>query len=229
MRLAETARANLETRGRVPIFPLPGTVFFPETALALHIFEPRYRQMTEEALRSDRMIAVALLKPGWEHDYDGSPEVFPLACAGLIEEEVRLPDGRFNIRLRGLARVAILGFDQAVPYRIARVRVLEDRPGLDGAALEDETKRLLAACAGLAQEISGERDRPVVLDSEVPFPLIVNTLCQNLGLEPETKQQLLAMDDVVVRGRRVVEILTERWRDIALRRGEAFDGNGIIH
>ena len=229
MRLAEAARANLESTGRLPVFPLPATVFFPEAALPLHIFEPRYRRMTEEALRSDRLIAVALLKPGWERDYNGSPEVFPVACAGLIEEEARLPDGRFNIRLRGLARVAILGFVQDTPYRVARVRVLQEHSNLDGAALEAERRRLLAACAGLAQEISGERDRPVVLDSEVPFALIVNTLCQNLGLDPETKQQLLAMDDVVLRGRRVVEILTERWRDIALRRGEAADGDGIIH
>jgi len=63
----------LRTRGTIPVFPLPDLVFFPHATLPLHIFEPRYREMTEDALRGDRLIAMALLKPGWERAYDGNP------------------------------------------------------------------------------------------------------------------------------------------------------------
>ena len=52
--------------GLAPIFPLPNVVLFPNALLPLHIFEPRYRQMTADALEGERLIAMALLRPGWE-------------------------------------------------------------------------------------------------------------------------------------------------------------------
>src|SRR5262249_42211923 len=51
--------------GIARLFPLPNVVLFPNLLQALHIFEPRYRQMTEDALAADRMIAMVLLRPGW--------------------------------------------------------------------------------------------------------------------------------------------------------------------
>ena len=72
MAVPEDLNERLDAAGRVPVFPLPDVVFFPDTTLPLHIFEPRYRRMTEDALRSDRLIAMAVLKPGWERDYQGS-------------------------------------------------------------------------------------------------------------------------------------------------------------
>jgi len=207
----------LRERGTVPVFPLPGLVLFPHAAVPLHIFEPRYRVMIEQALEGDRLIAMALLKPGWEQDYDGNPDVFPLACAGLIEEEARLPDGRFNIRLRGLTRVEILSFASASPYRVARVRVLDDRNDVDGPGVDEDKKRLLASCAGLLQEMSGRVSGPLVLDSDIPFAAVVNTLCQSLAMEPPLKMSLLGVDDVRERCRRLVQLLDERWREIAMR------------
>ena len=54
----------------IPIFPLPNVVLFPNVFLPLHIFEPRYREMVADALASDRMIGMVLLRPGWQRDYD---------------------------------------------------------------------------------------------------------------------------------------------------------------
>ena len=52
------------------VFPLPHTVLFPRTLLPLHIFEPRYRALLEDALRDSRRIVMAVLKPGYEPDYE---------------------------------------------------------------------------------------------------------------------------------------------------------------
>jgi hypothetical protein len=213
----------------MPVFPLPDTVLFPHTLLGLHIFEPRYRIMTEEALRGDRFIAMALLKPGWEKGYQGNPPVHPICCAGLIEDEQRLPDGRFNIRLRGLARVEIRDFVQDSPYRVAAVRVLRDRHERGGPEAERDKRRLLTSCAGLLQEVSGRPGLPVVLDGEVPLAVVVNTLCQNLALEADVKWRLLALDDVRERGLRLAAILEERWRAIALRTAEEGGTRGGVH
>src|SRR5258708_11996570 len=86
----------------LPIFPLPNVVLFPNVFLPLHVFEPRYRQMVNDALTGDRIIGMVLLRPGWQADYEGRPAVYPVGCAGLITHAERLPDGRFTIVLRGL-------------------------------------------------------------------------------------------------------------------------------
>jgi Lon protease-like protein len=68
--------------GSVRLFPLPNLVLFPHVMQPLHIFEPRYRQMTAEALQDDRFIAMVLLKPGWEAEYAGQPAIHDIACLG---------------------------------------------------------------------------------------------------------------------------------------------------
>jgi uncharacterized protein len=220
---------KLQARGRIPVFPLPDTILFPHAVLPLHIFEPRYRIMTEEALRGDRFIAMALLKEGWEQGYQGNPAVHPIACAGLVEDEVRLPDGRFNIRLRGVTRVEILEFTQETPYRIAGVRVLEDRNGGEDTGADEDLRRLLASCTGLLQEVSGHPGQPVVLEGDVPLAVVVNTLCQSLSLETDAKQRLLSLDDVRERCRQLTTILEARWRALALRKDGEEGGSGAVH
>src|SRR5258705_7755739 len=226
MDVRERALETLRSGGTIPVFPLPDLVFFPHASLPLHIFEPRYREMTEDALRGDRLIAMALLKPGWERGYDGNPEIFPLACAGLIEEEARLPDGRFNIRLWGVTRVEVLSFEKESPYRVARVRVLDDRNEVDGPGVEEDKRRLFASCAGLLQEISGRVSQPLALDSDIPFAAVVNTLCQSLAMETQLKMTLLGLDDVRERCRLLAEILQERWRGIPMRQAARQDPAG---
>ncbi|OLE67301.1 MAG: hypothetical protein AUG09_03080 [Acidobacteria bacterium 13_1_20CM_2_68_7] len=226
MEARKRALQRLISGGTIPVFPLPDLVFFPHASLPLHIFEPRYRKMTQDALRGERLIALALLNPGWERDYDGNPAIAPLGCAGLIEDDVRLPDGRFNIRLRGLARIEFLSFVQESPYRIARVRVLEDRNDQDGPQVEEDKKRLMAVCAGLLQEFSGRDSQAFALDNAMPFAAAVNTLCQSLAMEPREKIALLGLDDVRDRCRGLLGILEERWREISLRQARRQDPTG---
>src|SRR5689334_24875244 len=78
----------------VPLFPLPNVVLFPRAILPLHIFEERYKAMTADALQGDRVIAMAMLKPGWEKNYYGTPPIDPIVCVGSIWSHERLPDGK---------------------------------------------------------------------------------------------------------------------------------------
>lgn len=93
--------------GIARLFPLPNVVMFPHVGQELHIFEPRYRQMTADALAGDELITLAVLREGWENEYDQEPEVEPVACLGRISQHQLLPDGRYNLRLQGLLRVRI--------------------------------------------------------------------------------------------------------------------------
>src|SRR5207253_1884878 len=100
----------------LPLFPLPNVVLFPNVFLPLHIFEPRYREMVADAIASDRMIGIVLLRPGWNVDRGQGPvsldeagraPVYPIGCSGLITHVEQLADGRYNIVLRGLERFRI--------------------------------------------------------------------------------------------------------------------------
>src|SRR5262249_17909149 len=108
----------------LPLFPLPNVVLFPNVFLPLHIFESRYRDMVADAIGGDRLIGMVLLKPGWERDYEGRPPVYPIGCSGLITHVERLPDGRYNIVLRGVERFRILREDHAHTYRRAAIERL---------------------------------------------------------------------------------------------------------
>ena len=97
-------------------------MLFPNVFLPLHIFEPRYREMVADALASDRMIGMVLLRPGWERDYEGRPPVYPIGCSGVITHVERLADGRYNIVLRGVERFRIVeeDHDRHLPPRDRR-------------------------------------------------------------------------------------------------------------
>jgi Lon protease-like protein len=131
------------------MFPLPDVTFFPHTLLPLHIFEGRYRAMVADALARDRRLCVVQLQPGYEATYAGRPAVRAVAGAGSIVKSERLPSGRYNIVLKGDARVRI---EREQPtdtlYRVAVGHRLEDvRPRGDVAPLlariRDACRRLL--------------------------------------------------------------------------------------
>ena len=111
----------------IPLFPLPSTVFYPGTPLPLHIFEPRYRQMTADALEGERKIGMVLLKPDWGAAYFDRPEIFPMGCVGSIEKEIRHPDGKYNFTLVGLRRFRILREVDGKLYRCAEIDLLEEQ------------------------------------------------------------------------------------------------------
>jgi uncharacterized protein len=99
-----TGPASLEA---VPLFPLPNVVLFPNALLPLHVFEERYKAMMADALTGRRQIAMALLSPGWEKCYYGRPAIEPVVCVGTIVSHERLPDGKFNILVRGELRATV--------------------------------------------------------------------------------------------------------------------------
>ena len=188
----------------VPIFPLPNVVLFPNVFLPLHIFEPRYRAMVADALDEDRIIGMVLLRPGWENDYEGRPPVFPIGCAGLITHQERLPDGRYNIVLRGLQKFRILGEEGGRSYRVARVETIhEPVPGAEQLEISAARRRLEAL---LVPQPSGRGHDPKVPPSMADEDLI-NALAQYMELEALEKQALLERSGLLARCRSLIELL----------------------
>jgi uncharacterized protein len=203
----------------LPIFPLPNVVLFPNVFLPLHIFESRYREMVADAVKSDRLIGMALLRPGWEHDYEGRPPVYPVGCSGVITHVDRLSDGRYNIVLRGVERFRISEEDHRLSYRRALVESLPDgKTGPnDKAILRNQRARLESLLAStIERSIAGEvaggpvSDRPghdPKIPTAMPDEDLVNALAQYLDLEPLERQALLEARNLCSRAESLVELL----------------------
>jgi uncharacterized protein len=189
----------------LPLFPLPNVVLFPNVFLPLHIFEPRYREMVGDAVTSDRMIGMVLLRPGWEQDYEGRPPVFPIGCSGLITHVEQLSDGRYNIVLRGFERFRIVGEDQNRSYRRAVVERLSERPmtGDDRAAVRQQRAKLEGMLAAAPDSRRPAPNIPRAMGDED----LINALAQYLDLEPLEKQALLEHQCLRSRAESLVELL----------------------
>jgi Lon protease-like protein len=196
--------------GVVPVFPLPGVVLFPRTVLPLHVFEPRYRTMVRDATAGEGLIAIALLKAGWEEDYAGSPSFHETGTVGRIEDLEPLPGGKFNLRLVGLQRVRFGEVVRSAPYRLVRVRPLAESP-VDDADPEVRSAKLslLASHGCLIRELADRPEGGAVLDERIPFETAVNGACANLPVDPAKRQSLLEEDDLFARQRRASAMLDE--------------------
>ncbi len=188
----------------IPVFPLPNVVLFPTVCLPLHIFEPRYREMVADALDGDRIIGMALLRPGWEEHYEGRPPIYPVGCAGLISHAERLPDGRYNIVLRGLEKFRVLREHDRRPYRVADIDpIMETLSEPDRELVHAARRRLEALLVPQPQGRGVDPKIPPAMGDED----LVNALAQYLELETVEKQALLEREGLLARCRSLIELL----------------------
>jgi Lon protease-like protein len=189
----------------VPLFPLPNVVLFPGVFLPLHIFEPRYRAMTDAALADDRLIGMVLLKPGFEAEYEGRPAIYGVGCTGLITHAERLGDGRFNIVLQGLERFRLREEDDSKPYRVGVIdRLAGDTvTGTDIVRLRELRQRIEHLLTPLVERAGSELNVPASM-TDVD---VVHALAQYLDLAPIEKQALLECDTVLTRAAALADLL----------------------
>jgi Lon protease-like protein len=181
--------------GVARLFPLPNLVLYPHVMQPLHIFEERYREMVEDALAGDKLIAMAVLKPGWEHDYESRPPVSSYACLGKIVAHNRLPDGRYNLLVLGVQRVRIdHELDPLRSFRQASVELIDDDYDFDTSAENQclQEKLLTAFRNNLSCECEAPEELEKLLSGEVPLGLLTDLAAYALPLDTAVKQELLA-------------------------------------
>lgn len=187
--------------GKARLFPLPNLVFFPHVMQPLHIFEPRYRQMTADALAGDRFIALVLPTPGWEADYAVAPALHTVACLGRIIAEQKLDDGRFNILLRGVARIRIVKeITGKKLYRAAHTEVLVETPVSDDLLANTWRQTLIdKAPTWFAQQSEVAEQFGKLLQSDLSLGALCDIITFALPLDAEFKQSLLEELSVAAR------------------------------
>ena len=185
--------------GKARLFPLPDLVMYPHVMQPLHIYEPRYREMLSEALDHDGLIAMSVLSPGWEADYEEQPAIHPTACLGKIITHQRQENGQYNVLMLGLRRVRIEHEISSVSaFRQAEVSIMEDGYGEEGA---EEREALQTALTQMFQEqlpascLPPEAIREA-LATEIPLGVLTDLVSFAMPLPLEVKCALLDQQDV---------------------------------
>jgi Lon protease-like protein len=199
--------------GWAPLFPLPDVVHFPHLLLPLHIFEPRYRQMAGDALSGDRMIAMALLKPGADASEE-SPPIHDIVCLGRVTAEQQTADGRYYLVLQGLSRARVVREEPSGrPYRIADLELHPDPETVFSSAADDaQRRRLIGAFKRLFPRHDLDRILRRAIDEAVPLGILCDVLADAMSLNAQLAQRVLSEINLNQRCRLVLRLIHEKLR-----------------
>jgi len=191
------------------VFPLHGAAVLPGTPAPFHIFEPRYRALVGDALAGDRILAVPTLF-GKSDAHALRPPLRAICGAGIVEAEERYPDGRYDIVVRGLARVRLL--EELPPgrlYREFRAEVLEDVLPPGGArALQGDLEALRQLVYELSTKLPRESGAPQLAEAVAQMKdpsAIVDLVAAAAISDPGERQGVLEQLDVRRRLDMVIE------------------------
>jgi uncharacterized protein len=190
----------------IPLFPLPGALLLPRGRLPLHIFEPRYLAMLDDALKTrERLIGIIQPRPAPE----GQRRLSAIGCAGRVTSFTETGDHRYMIALSGISRFRLA---REVPGFTPYIRAEVKWDGFDrdlGAAEEDATfdrERFMDVLRRYfsAQELSTDWSSLKDADDET----LINSLSMLCPMEPEDKQALLEAPTLSSR-RETLQVLME--------------------
>lgn len=192
---------------RLPLamFPL-GTVLFPYMPLPLHVFEPRYRRLTQDCLRAGREFGVVLIERGSE--VGGGDSRFSVGTVAHIVAESEFPDGRWALVTRGDRRIRVATWLPDDPYPVALVETIPEDPGwADPESVADCQARVRRALA-LAAELDLRAELPVLAPATFALaaePVVAAwQLCAVVPVGPVDRQRLLEAP-----GERRLELLAD--------------------
>ncbi len=211
-RSTDTAKRVADALDDLPIFPLPRLVFFPNTVLPLHVFEPRYRKMLADCIETHGVMVVTRLEQ--------NERIAAVAGAGIIIHHEELPDGRSNVVLSGAARVRLEEHPFCPPYRRARATVLE--PIHSHVATEDLTALVAAATEFVREVRRHDGEFSFELPRERGAGILADVCAAHLIVDADVRQRLLEELDDAARVRGVIE-------ELASQRFSLADRSRVLH
>ena len=189
----------------VPLFPLPQTALFPGALLPLHIFEPRYRTMIRDVIDSHRTLSVVQITDASRRDEHDNPAIARIAGVGVLVDYTELPSGRFNILLRGRARVTLEELPFVAPYRRARANILQP---VQESVPTSEIAALIQTATSFASVV---RERDKKFELKLPRDTDAGTLADlcaaQLLIDGRDRQRALEATSVIERVRLVTETI----------------------
>ena len=203
---------NLPTK--LPVFPLSNFIIFPKTTVPLNIFEPRYIDMINDSMQSDKLIG--MIQPKNSLDKKNRPELYEIGCAGKITSFNETEDGRFLIELKGLTRFKnIKEIKTEKKYRVLEVSyesfyqdLINEKEEIKFSDLELIFKDLKALFEKRGFIINWKALEKQSLDETI------NALAMASPFTLEEKQILLEAENLDLRKNKIAEILKTYTFDI---------------
>lgn len=204
--------------GRVRLFPLPDLVVFPHAMQPLHIFESRYCDLLAESLATDRLIAMATLRPGepaaagLAAELLSPPAVGPFVCIARIVSHVSTDDGRHNVLLIGARRARLLReLETQRSFRMAEVAPIEDVYPPEGVTTRQGLRRrVLEAFAGVIPPAGDvQRNLHELMAGQMPLGPITDIISFTLQFDYRRKLALLGEGNVDRRAEQLVQTLQQ--------------------
>lgn len=191
----------------IPVFPLTGALLLPGGQLPLNIFEPRYIEMVNDALRGEKLIG--MIQPNLEPDValneNGQPSLSDVGCIGRISAFQETGDGRFHVSLSGVCRFRVLEeVSVNTGYRQCKIEIYET--DLDEALHVDEIDRdaILEAFKNYLEANNMDADWDTVKKAETET--LVTALCMMSPYDPIEKQALLEANTLKERTETLIAI-----------------------
>lgn len=197
----------------IPIFPLEGALLLPRSRLPLHIFEPRYLQMIEDALKTGTRL-IGMVQPNVIPGREGMG-LQTIGCAGRISQFSETEDGRYMITLAGISRYRIVKETEGfAPYRRCEVSWEGFAPDLQDEEADTafDRKPFLDALSRYFDVRGLSADWEALTDAD--DELLINSLSMMLDFESEDKQALLEAPSLRTRRETLVTLI-----EYALRGG----------
>lgn len=186
------------------LFPLH-LVLFPSATLPLHIFEERYREMIDRCVRLQQPFGVVLIREG-EAEGGPTPEPYDTGTTAVIQNVVKLPDGRMLLAAVGDRRFRIEQIVQREPYLVAAVEYLSEEMTPEAVETADHVRSLyikhrdaLARATGVAQEMDELPDDPIALSYQLSAQFRVIDYSKQQLLEADLEDRLIAIADALER------------------------------
>jgi len=205
--------------GTIPVFPLMGALVLPRARLPLNIFEPRYLQMIDDALKTDHRLIGMIQTRDLPSDI-GDPPLQKIGCAGRITSFTETDEGRYLISIKGISRYRILDRHQGFkPYLTADINWTDFKRDLgpeeqDDSFNRDEFIELLETYF-TANELLTDWDSL----KGAPVEMLINSLAMMCPFDPEDRQALLEAPCLKTRRETVTTLM-----EFALRSSDENDG-----
>ena len=199
---------------KIPVFPLSNFIIFPKTTVPLNIFEPRYIEMINESMKSNKLIG--MIQPKNSINNQSQPNLHDIGCLGKITSFKETEDGRYIIELKGLIRFKIIKeINNAKSYREYEIDfqnfnhdLEEKKEDLKFSDLELIFKDLKTLFETRGFIINWKELEKQSLDETI------NALAMASPFTLEEKQVLLESKNLSVRKNRIAEILTTYTHDV---------------
>src|SRR5215213_7385200 len=212
----DAIRANAPLPDALPVLPLRETVTFPDTMTPLAVGQERSIKLVNDVLGANRMLVMVASRDP-ENEEPGPDQLHGVGVVGVVARMMKVPDGTLRILVQGTQRVRLGPYVAEEPYLVARISELPDTKAEQSAELEALTRNVQRTFSEINEQIPYLPEELQLAVANIDDPSALSYLIAGaLRVSTEEKQELLEADDVVVRLRRLAQILNRELEVVQL-------------